>query len=66
MPTTARSVIPGRPRKGHEMTYMGHAYYPWWLVDLADGATSEGAAPKVVVHGADQDAATARTREVSR
>jgi hypothetical protein len=48
------------------MTYMGHAYYPWWLVDLADGATSEGAAPKVVVHGADQDAATARTREVAR
>jgi hypothetical protein len=25
------------------MTYMGRAYYPWWLDTMADDVTSEGA-----------------------
>lgn len=35
------------------MTYMGHAYYPWWLDNMADDVTSEGAALQGVVHGAE-------------
>ena len=35
------------------MTYMGKPYYPWWLDNLADDVTGEGAAMQGVAHGAD-------------
>ena len=35
------------------MTYMGNPYHPWWLDDLAEDATSEGAARQGVVEGAE-------------
>jgi hypothetical protein len=35
------------------MTYMGRPYYPWWLDNLADDVTGEGAAMQGVAHGAD-------------
>jgi hypothetical protein len=35
------------------MTYMGKSYYPWWLDNLADDATGEGAAMQGVAQGAD-------------
>jgi hypothetical protein len=34
------------------MTYKGKPYYPWWLDDLADDATLEGAAMQGTAHGA--------------
>ena len=35
------------------MTYMGGPYYPWWLDNLADDATLEGAAMNGVAQGAE-------------
>jgi hypothetical protein len=35
------------------MTYMGSPYYPWWLDNLADDATGEGAAMEGAVQGAE-------------
>jgi hypothetical protein len=32
-------------------TYMGKPYSPWWLADLADDVTGEGAAIQGVLHG---------------
>lgn len=34
-------------------TYKGKPYYPWWLRELADDATGEGAAIEGVIHGAE-------------
>jgi hypothetical protein len=33
------------------MTYMGKPYYPWWLDNLADDVTGEGAAIQGTLHG---------------
>jgi len=38
---------------GRTMTYQGRPYYPWWLDNLADDVTGEGAAMQGVAHGAD-------------
>ncbi|MGY2700948.1 hypothetical protein ACVW2K_000532 [Nocardioides sp. HB32] len=35
------------------MTYMGESYYPWWLDNLADDVTGEGAAIQGTLEGAD-------------
>jgi hypothetical protein len=35
------------------MTYMGHPYYPWWLDNLADDVTGEGAAMQGAAQGAE-------------
>jgi hypothetical protein len=35
------------------MTYMGKPYYPWWLDNLADDATLEGAAIQGTARGAE-------------
>jgi hypothetical protein len=35
------------------MTYMGKPYYPWWLDNLADDVTGEGAAIQGSLHGAE-------------
>lgn len=35
------------------MTYLGGPYYPWWLDNLADDATLEGAAMDGVAQGAE-------------
>jgi hypothetical protein len=35
------------------MTYMGKPYYPWWLDNLADDATLEGAAMQGTAQGAE-------------
>jgi hypothetical protein len=35
------------------MTYMGKPYYPWWLDDLADDVTLEGAAIQGTAQGAE-------------
>jgi hypothetical protein len=35
------------------MTYLGGPYYPWWLDNLADDVTGEGAAIQGVLHGAE-------------
>jgi hypothetical protein len=35
------------------MTYMGGPYYPWWLDNLADDATLEGAAMNGAAQGAE-------------
>ena len=35
------------------MTYMGRPYYPWWLDDLADDVTGEGAAMQGTAQGAE-------------
>ena len=35
------------------MTYMGSPYYPWWLDDLADDVTGEGAAMQGTAQGAE-------------
>src|SRR3954449_10327228 len=34
-------------------TYMGKPYSPWWLANLADDVTGEGAAIQGVLHGAE-------------
>ena len=36
------------------MTYMGRPCYPWWLDELADDATSEGAAIQGTLHGPEE------------
>jgi hypothetical protein len=36
------------------MTYMGHPYYPWWLDNLADDVTGEGAFMEGAAEGPDQ------------
>jgi hypothetical protein len=36
------------------MTYMGRPYFPWWLDNLADDVTGEGAAIQGVLHGAEE------------
>jgi hypothetical protein len=33
------------------MTYMGKPYFPWWLDNLADDVTGEGAAIQGSLHG---------------
>lgn len=35
------------------MTYMGSPYYPWWLDNLADDVTGEGAAMQGTAQGAE-------------
>jgi hypothetical protein len=35
------------------MTYMGKPYYPWWLDNLADDVTGEGAAIQGALQGAE-------------
>lgn len=35
------------------MTYMGRPYYPWWLHNLADDVTGEGAAMEGAAQGAE-------------
>jgi len=35
------------------VTYMGGPYYPWWLDNLADDVTGDGAAFQRPAHGAD-------------
>lgn len=35
------------------MTYMGQPYYPWWLDELADDVTLEGAAMQGSAQGAE-------------
>ena len=35
------------------MTYMGSPYYPWWLDNLADDVTGEGAAMEGAARGAE-------------
>ena len=35
------------------MTYLGRPYYPWWLDNLADDVTGEGAAMQGVAKGAE-------------
>jgi hypothetical protein len=35
------------------MTYLGRPYYPWWLDNLADDVTGEGAAMQGVAQGAE-------------
>lgn len=35
------------------MTYMGRPYYPWWLDNLAEDVTGEGAAMQGVARGAE-------------
>jgi hypothetical protein len=34
--------------------YMGKPYYPWWLDNLADDVTGEGAAIQGALHGAEE------------
>jgi hypothetical protein len=36
------------------MTYMGRPYFPWWLDNLADDVTGEGAAIQGALQGADE------------
>jgi len=35
------------------MTYLDSPYYPWWLDNLAEDVTGEGAAIQGVLHGAE-------------
>jgi hypothetical protein len=47
------------------MTYMGGPYYPWWLDNLADDATLEGAAMNGAAQGAEAvRSITATAREI--
>jgi hypothetical protein len=36
------------------MTYMGRPYFPWWLDNLADDVTGEGAAIQGALQGAEE------------
>lgn len=35
------------------MTYLGSPYFPWWLDNLADDVTGEGAAIQGTLHGSE-------------
>src|SRR5215510_8196986 len=51
---TAHGVRPAAGSGGrHGVTYMGRPYYPWWLDNLADDVTGEGAAMEGVARGAE-------------
>lgn len=42
------------PTETNDPTRKPTGYYPWWLDNLADDVTGEGAAMQGVVHGAEQ------------
>ena len=45
-------AVPGQSR-GDDPARQGHAYYPWWLDNLAEDATGEGAFMQGAAFGAD-------------
>jgi len=50
--TKATSARSGETTE-HKPTYTGKPYYPWWLDNLADDVTGEGAFMEGVAHGAE-------------